>query len=293
MYMYIFITNFTKTVTLIVKPTDTIYTIKTIFYNVENMPQQYQHFVYNCKCLKNDKTLEYYNISKDTTIHFRCSFPFEDKNNDIYNNNNDNGNIQTITFDSLEYLYEHSKKEFLLLGAYNAINVIKNNLNTCYINNNDNNNNNIIKWIKLSYFVLKKQPLLLEDLNKNSFYCKVHHQVKNIYITIYNDIYNNIDSVWNKNGTENIKLTINNNTICEHIEWYKNGNLKIICYYTNGQLNGPYNEWYSNGIKKIKCEYKDGQQTDQYNEWNIYGIEKNKHEYDHEYTNNSCMLILL
>ena len=58
-----------KTITLTVKPSDSIDNIKQTIYNQERISEQKQRLIFTGKQLENGRTLAYYKIQKESTIH--------------------------------------------------------------------------------------------------------------------------------------------------------------------------------------------------------------------------------
>ena len=68
--MQIFIKTGTgKTITIECEPGDTIFNLKSKISSKEGMPTYNQNLIFAGKSLKNHKTLAYYNIQKESTIH--------------------------------------------------------------------------------------------------------------------------------------------------------------------------------------------------------------------------------
>ena len=68
--MQIFVKTLTgKTITLDVSVLNTIYSIKQQIHEKTNIPTKYQKLIYSNINFKNEQTLEYYNIEKESTLH--------------------------------------------------------------------------------------------------------------------------------------------------------------------------------------------------------------------------------
>ncbi|KAJ5074722.1 polyubiquitin 14 [Anaeramoeba ignava] len=68
--MQIFVKTLTgRTITIEIEPTDTIELLKQIIFGIENLPICDQWLRFSGKELENEKTLEQYNIQKESTIH--------------------------------------------------------------------------------------------------------------------------------------------------------------------------------------------------------------------------------
>ncbi|KAJ0612789.1 putative Ubiquitin-like domain-containing protein [Helianthus annuus] len=69
-FMRIFIKTFSgKTITLEVKPFDTIQDIKSAIYNMEGIPHCQQRLVYGKKQLEDSHTLAEYEVHRESTVH--------------------------------------------------------------------------------------------------------------------------------------------------------------------------------------------------------------------------------
>ena len=68
--MQIFVKSLTgKVITVDFEPLFTIENVKTIIQNKENIPIDHQRFLFNGRELKNNKTLVFYGIQRNSTIH--------------------------------------------------------------------------------------------------------------------------------------------------------------------------------------------------------------------------------
>lgn len=58
-----------KTLLLDVEETDTVSNVKTLIQKKGNVPSDQQHLVFDGKQLEDDRTLEYYQIRKESVLH--------------------------------------------------------------------------------------------------------------------------------------------------------------------------------------------------------------------------------
>ncbi|KAJ0793677.1 putative Ubiquitin-like domain-containing protein [Helianthus annuus] len=69
-FMRIFIKTLDgKTITLEVKPFDTIQNVKSAIYNIEGIPHCQQRLIYGKKQLEDSHTLADYNVHRESTVH--------------------------------------------------------------------------------------------------------------------------------------------------------------------------------------------------------------------------------
>ena len=67
------------------------------------------------------------------------------------------------------------------------------------------------------------------------------------------------------------------------VEWFRNGQKKLIEYIKDGFREGRYNEWHKNGMMKIQGHFKKGNPIDEFTEWYNDGSIKLKAKYSDGY----------
>ena len=95
--MQIFVKTLTGKITTVdFEPLFTVENVKEIIKNKENIPIDQQRFLYNGHELLNDKTLTYYNIQRDSTIHLILKYRLPRKDMNIFVKIVLNGKILTL-----------------------------------------------------------------------------------------------------------------------------------------------------------------------------------------------------
>lgn len=74
---------------------------------------------------------------------------------------------------------------------------------------------------------------------------------------------------WHPNGQEKaqFKVDYRNGDTTNYAEFYENGNLKLLCGYSDGKRDGPFEEYYEDGQIKIKREYENGNRSGDWKEY--------------------------